>query len=233
MYKINNESTYNIKSLVCKVDRWIPDRNIGTTIDASTFQSTHTGDGTTKVFAIPYDIARSNSLTVTVGGVTTLTQTTRNLNAGTELSIGDSSTVSAGDTADATNTLTNTEPFTYQTEFMTNTTADSTDTLCDNSNTKSSVNLTQLQLSFNTAPVNGSAIVITLKKTTFGKNLTTKFDDGAGDETTFDGDGTVFTNDLVTFDRKTEQSTQVMMQRSSITDRITHISKQRKLLRTA
>ena len=72
-----------------------------------------------------------------------------------------------------------------------------------------------------------------LKKTTFGKNLTTKFDDGAGDETTFDGDGTVFTNDLVTFDRKTEQSTQVMMQRSSITDRITHISKQRKLLRTA
>ena len=105
--------------------------------------------------------------------------------------------------------------------------------MCDNSNTKSSVNLTQLQLSFNTAPVNGSAIVITLKKTTFGKNLTTKFDDGAGDETTFDGDGTVFTNDLVTFDRKTEQSTQVMMQRSSITDRITHISKQRKLLRTA
>ena len=233
LYKIKNESTYDIQSLVCKVDRWITDRNIGTTIDASTYRSTHTGDGSTRVFAIPYDIARSNSLTVTVGGVTTLTQTTRDLNAGTELSIGDSSTVSAGDTADATNTLTNTEPFTYQTEFMTNTTADSTDTLCDNSNTKSSVNLTQLQLSFNTAPVSGSAIVITLNKTTFGKNLTTIFDDGAGDETTFDGDGTVFTNDLVTLDRKAEQSTQLLMQRSSITDRITHISKQRKLLRTA
>ena len=73
---------------------------------------------------------------------------------------------------------------------------------------------------------------ITLKPTTFGLNTTTTFDDGAGVETTFDTDGTVFTNDLVTFDRKNVQNTQIIMQRSSITDRITHVSKQRELVRT-
>ena len=178
------------------------------------------------------NVVQSNSLKVTVGGIDTDTQTTRNIRADTTTIYGDSSTVGGLDTADTTNTQTNTQSFTFQAEFITNTTADTSDTLSDNGLALADTNLTSKELAFNTAPVNGSSIVITLKPTTFGLNTTTTFDDGAGVETTFDTDGTVFTNDLVTFDRKNVQNTQIIMQRSSITDRITHVSKQRELVRT-
>ena len=232
LYKIKNQSSYDLKSLSGLIDRWEVDKNIGTTIDAGPYVSTHTGDGSTRKFAIPYDVARSNSLKVTVGGIETDTQTTRNIRADTTTIYGDSSTVGGLDTADTTNTQTNTQSFTFQAEFITNTTADTSDTLSDNGLALADTNLTSKELAFNTAPVNGSSIVITLKPTTFGLNTTTTFDDGAGVETTFDTDGTVFTNDLVTFDRKNVQNTQIIMQRSSITDRITHVSKQRELVRT-
>lgn len=50
--------------------------------------------------------------------------------------------------------------------------------------------------------------------------------------TTFDDNGTRFIKRLVTFDRKTPQDAQLMFNRTAITDRITHISRQRELVRT-
>ena len=50
--------------------------------------------------------------------------------------------------------------------------------------------------------------------------------------TTFDVDGTRFHNLGVTFDRNTPKDTQLLMQRRSVTDRITHVSNQSELVRT-
>ena len=55
----------------------------------------------------------------------------------------------------------------------------------------------------------------------------------AGDSvTTFDGDGTRFLNLGITFDRGSPKDIQLLMQRQSITDRITHVSRQHELVRT-
>ena len=83
----------------------------------------------------------------------------------------------------------------------------------------------------NTAPVSGAVITIATKPTTFtgGAECTLDADSVV---TTFDGDGTRFHNIGLTFDRNNPKDIQLLMQRQSITDRITHVSRQRELVRT-
>ena len=50
--------------------------------------------------------------------------------------------------------------------------------------------------------------------------------------TTFDARGTRFIGPEITFDRKMNPEWQLMFSKSSITDGITHVSKQRELVRT-
>ena len=84
---------------------------------------------------------------------------------------------------------------------------------------------------FDTAPAVGADIAITLKPTTFNGGSQTLFDNDDSTGMTFDTNGTRFISEPVTFDKNVPNSTQLLMQRRSITDRITHVSNQRDLTR--
>ena len=90
------------------------------------------------------------------------------------------------------------------------------------------------QIVFDTPPINGSTINVKLQPTTFGKRVVTTFDgvDTTDGNTTFDNNGTRFTQEEVTFDRKINPSFQLMFSKSANTDGITHISKEPKLVRS-
>tara|TARA_B100001057_G_scaffold359921_1_gene362189 strand:+ start:2421 stop:3878 length:1458 start_codon:yes stop_codon:yes gene_type:complete len=168
LYRIKNESTYDIRALPISFDRWILDHNLGTTFDDTTASVSYTGDGSTVTFEGPKSVATDNALIFTVNG----------------------------------QRLANSE-FTA---------------------TGSSIEV-------NTAPVDGASIVIALKPTTFTGGAECTFD-SSSTVTTLDGDGTRFINLGPTFDRNKPTDIQLLMQRGSVTDRITHVSKQRELVRT-
>ena len=87
---------------------------------------------------------------------------------------------------------------------------------------------TNPQITFDTAPANGTSIVIKMKHTTFGNLVVTTFDASSTD-TTFDDDGTRFIGEEVTFDVTIDTQQQLMFSKSAITDNITHVSKHREL----
>ena len=78
---------------------------------------------------------------------------------------------------------------------------------------------------------NGAEITITLKPTTFNGGSQTLFDNDDSTGTTFDANGTRFISKGITFDRHHPTTSQLLMQRRSVTDRITHVSNQRDLTR--
>ena len=78
-------------------------------------------------------------------------------------------------------------------------------------------------------PPTADTTLFTADDTDYITNTLTVFDDAT---TFFDGDGTRFLKTRATFDRGTPQDAQILMQRTAITDRITHISRQRELVRT-
>ena len=84
---------------------------------------------------------------------------------------------------------------------------------------------------FNTSgyPPTADTTLYTADNTDYITNSLTVFDNAT---TTFDDDGTRFIKGTVTFDRKSPNDAQMLMQRTAITDRITHISRQRELVRT-
>lgn len=84
---------------------------------------------------------------------------------------------------------------------------------------------------FNTSgyPPTADTTLYTADNTDYITNTLTVFDNST---TTFDGDGTRFLKGTVTFDRRTPQDAQLLFNRTAVTDRITHISRQRELVRT-
>jgi len=78
-------------------------------------------------------------------------------------------------------------------------------------------------------PPTADTTLFTADDTDYVTNTLTVFDNST---TFFDGDGTRFLKSRITFDRGTPQDAQLLMQRTAITDRITHISRQRELVRT-
>ena len=190
LYRIKNESNYDIKTLPIEFDRWIIDNNIGTSFDDTNNTVTATGDGSNVVFDSPNFVASNNALIVTVNG-----QRLKN------------------------------------TEFTSSPRADTLSILTDNSSLTADINTTGDSIVLNTAPLSGATVVIALKPTTFTGGAECTFDVGST-VTTFDVDGTRFHNLGVTFDRNTTKDTQLLMQRRSVTDRITHVSNQSELVRT-
>ena len=190
LYRIKNESNYDIKTLPIEFDRWIIDNNIGTSFDDTSNTVTATGDGSNVVFDSPNFVASNNALIVTVNG-----QRLKN------------------------------------TEFTSSPRADTLSILTDNSSLTADINTTGDSIVLNTAPLSGATVVIALKPTTFTGGAECTFDVGST-VTTFDVDGTRFHNLGVTFDRNTPKDTQLLMQRRSVTDRITHVSNQSELVRT-
>ena len=85
--------------------------------------------------------------------------------------------------------------------------------------------------SFNTSgyPPTADTTLFTSDDQDYVTNTLTVFDAAT---TTFDNDGTRFFKKIVTFDKKVPADSQIIMQRDAITDRITHISRQRELVRT-
>ena len=78
-------------------------------------------------------------------------------------------------------------------------------------------------------PPTADTTLFTADDTGYVTNTLTVFDAGT---TTFDADGTRFFKKSVSFDKKVPVDSQLIMQRDSITDRITHVSRQRELVRT-
>lgn len=83
------------------------------------------------------------------------------------------------------------------------------------------------QITFDSAPADGTSVVIKMQNTTFGNLVDTTFT-----STTFDSDGTRFIGEAVFFDTKDNNQQQLYFTKSSVTDNITHISKHRELVRT-
>ena len=83
------------------------------------------------------------------------------------------------------------------------------------------------QITFDSAPADGTSVVIKMQNTTFGNLVDTTFT-----STTFDSDGTRFIGEAVFFDKKDNNQQQLYFTKSSVTDNITHISKHRELVRT-
>ena len=219
LYRLQNEITYDLKKLHIDVDRWLLDNNVGTTFD-DLDTLTHTGDGSTAVFSIPSRVARKNNLLITVDNV--------GIN---------------------------------EADITLSTTADTIAETSDISGLLANDELSSTQIEFDVAPINGAIISIRLKPTTFEKQVVTTFDedvdvltadsDGKTSDTTdriddttipasaikpkittFDARGTRFIGPEITFDRKMNPEWQLMFSKSSITDGITHVSKQRELVRT-
>jgi hypothetical protein len=190
LYRIKNESTYDIRSLPIRFDRWILDNNLGSTFDNTNTIVSHTSDGSTVVFDSPNFVASNNALIVTVNG-----QRLKN------------------------------------TEFTSSPRADTLSINTDTSSLTADIITTGDSIVLNTAPVSGAVITIATKPTTFtgGAECTLDADSVV---TTFDGDGTRFHNIGLTFDCNNPKDIQLLMQRQSITDRITHVSRQRELVRT-
>ena len=114
-------------------------------------------------------------------------------------------------------------------------------------------------LTFTTAPINGSSITFKRKKTTFGVNDRVTFDkpnpgvsiitadnneiradDGNFDttcvptvETTFDDKGTTFSSQPITFDQRRPENTQLAFSRENVMDGINNTSNHRDLIRKA
>ena len=194
LYRLKNESTYDLKGLEVIFDRWIIDNNIGTSFDDATKSVSHTGDGSTVLFTGPAttDVGGASNIKVTIGGV----RQDNNL-------------------------------------FVIHPKASTTQFTADDSTLDHTVDLfaTGDNIVFDTAPASGADIVIALKPTTFNGGTQTLFDNDDSTGTTFDSNGTRFISNPVTFDRNVPNSSQLLMQRRSITDRITHVSNQRDLTR--
>ena len=194
LYRVKNESTYDIKSLSMTFDRWIIDNNIGTSFDNTTLSVTHTGDGSTMSFEGPStsDVGGASNIKVTIGGV-------RQDNS----------------------------------VFVIHPKASTTQFTADDSTLDHTVDLfaTGDNIVFDSPPANGAEISITLKPTTFNGGSQTLFDNDDSTGTTFDANGTRFISRGVTFDRHDPTTSQLLMQRRSVTDRITHVSNQRDLTR--
>lgn len=116
-------------------------------------------------------------------------------------------------------------------EYAIRTTADCTSETADGGSILVNDSCSQNQVVFADAPQNGSQINIRLKPTSFGNLVVTTFDDSTV-ATTFDGNGTRFIGETVTFDRKQNPQQQLMFPKASNTDQITHVSKHRELVRT-
>lgn len=216
LYRINKEQTFDLSRIFFEIDRLYITSNTGTTIDVSRPIDTYQGDGSTRSFVLSKYIAFPKNVIVTVDGI----------RVNTHGNVGDSTSVDVELYTISSDPSTHVTTLTFTSDYG--------------------------------APADGSVITFQRKKTTIGLSETTTFDKGSyrpeitcdnstiladttqhttdsisSIETTFDGNGTVFNTQPVTFDQKQPADSQVIMQRSNIMDQINNISKQRELIRTA
>jgi len=205
LYKIKNESSFDFKKMSVEIDRFYINKHNGTTIDDVRIEQTETGDGSTKNFVLDQNVTTSKGVLVTIDSVG-VDASAYNI---TELPVKSDFKFLTADKTPASDILA---------------TSDNTYYTADLDNSK-----TQTVLTFNTAPSNGSQIKFKRKRTTFGLREFASFDTAT---TTFDGGGTRFNTQPITFDNKQPEDTQLLMLRSDIMDNIIHTSKQRELIRT-
>ena len=200
LYRINNESQFDFKNVPVLIDRFYVTKHNGTTIDNVRTPQNATGDGVTKVFSLDQGVTKSNNVLVTLDGV------------GVDASLYSITAI----------------PTTAQNQQhsadKTTLTADSNKLTADLNKSKNTHELT-----FDTAPANGTAIVFKRKKTTFGLKEFVTLDTNT---TSFDEKGTRFNVQPLTFDNKQPEDTQLLLLRSDVMDNVIHVSKQRELIRT-
>ena len=202
VYKLKNETAFDLQKVYFQIDRLYVSKHTGTTIDQTRTLGTATGDGNQTAFTIPQAVTEPKHIQVTIDGV-------------------------------SVNTVDQTGNALYTVSGTT--------------------------LTFNNAPVNGSAINFKRKKTTFGVNDGVTFDapnpgvsiitadsneiradEGNFDttcvptvETTFDNKGTTFSSQPITFDQVRPENTQLAFSRENVMDGINNTSKHRDLIRKA
>ena len=227
LYRIKNESTYDIRSLPIEFDRWILDNNLGTTFDDTNTSVTSTGDGSTVIFDSPNFVAGDNALIVTVSGqrlkASEFTSSPRadTLSIRTDVTAITSDISTTGDSivlntapADGASVVITLKPTTFTGGAECTFDVDTVLTSRDRASTELTT-ADDTSVLADSDPTDSDLVAV------------------ASDSiTTFDGDGTRFINLGVTFDRNFPKDIQLLMQRRSVTDRITHVSDQSELVRT-
>lgn len=227
LYRIKNESTYDIRSLPIEFDRWVIDNNIGTSFDGTNNSVIAVGDGSTVLFDGPKSVATNNALIVTVNGQrltnTEFTSSPRadTLSIRTDVTAITSDISTTGDSivlntapADGASVVITLKPTTFTGGAECTFDVDTVLTNRDRASTEL-ITADDTSVLADSDPTDSDLVAV------------------ASDSiTTFDGDGTRFLNLGVTFDRGTILDKQLLMQRRSVTDRITHVSDQPELVRT-
>ena len=223
LYRLKNEINYDPKQLDIDIDRLIIDDNLGTTFNDLS-RITYTGDGSTTIFTSPYRVTKPNHLIITVDGlgvtdfnmIGDITTDTPHISSDTELYSTNNDSPSnpqiSFNHAPINGSTINVklQPTTFGKRVVT--TFDTSITATTDTNLVKS----------------DESIILT-----DGLNFPLRVGaDDADEHTTFDNNGTKFTQEEVTFDRKIEPAYQLMFSKSANTDGITHISKEPKLVRT-
>ena len=147
LFKIKNETTFDLKKVPVVIDRFYVTKHNGTTIDENRISQTATGDGSTKDFVLTQRVTTSKSVLVTIDGVGL-----------------DASQYSITETPTS-------ELYIDIRADRTSYTADGTVYTAD-----LKWNATNTVLTFNNAPADGKNIVFKRKKTTFGMKEFVSFD---------------------------------------------------------
>jgi hypothetical protein len=221
LFKLENEQNFDLGSVFFQIDRLYIDKHKGTTIDETRTTATFVADGNTTSYILPQRVTLPKHVQVTIDGV-------------------------------SMNTVDNNGNPNYTVEPI-NDSSEQDSAGADSTALYSSI------LTFTIAPKSGSTITFQRKKTTFGVNDYVTFDkpDEAlpkitadtidisadadlydtsyygGVETTFDGQGTTFFSQIITFDQKTPEDTQLLFARENVMEGINNTSKHRDLIRKA
>jgi len=230
VYKLKNETSFDLQKVYFQIDRLYVSNHTGTTIDATRTLGTATGDGNQTAFTIPQAVTQPKNIQVTIDGVSVNTVD----QSGTAVY-----TVS-GTTLTFTNAPANGSAITFKrkkttfgindrvtfdrpNEEIPKVTADTTEFTADISNdtVRASSDRDRADTSDYTADHESGPN--TLYDTTYAVTV----------ETTFDSKGTTFSSQPITFDQVRPENTQLAFSRENVMDGINNTSKHRDLIRKA
>ena len=224
LYKIANESTFDLSSLHFEIDRLYISKHLGTTIDATRTQITSIGDGSTTTFVLPQRVTQPKHVQVIINGVGVNTHD----NSGNELYTVDpidDSTLQDSASADSSALYSSLLTFTSTHG------APADGAVITFKRKKTTFGLFEY-CTFDKP--NESLATITADTTEVSADVTyyeTSYIPSV--ETTFDARGTRFHTQPFTLDQKQPEDSQVIFSRENVMDGVNNTSKHRDLIRKA
>ena len=230
VYKLKNETSFDLQKVYFQIDRLYVSNHTGTTIDATRTLGTATGDGNQTAFTIPQAVTQPKNIQVTIDGVSvnTIDQsgTAVYTVSGTTLTFTNAPANGSAITFKRKKTtfgINDRVTFDRPNEEIPKVTADTTEFTADISNdtVRASSDRDRADTSDYTADHESGPN--TLYDTTYAVTV----------ETTFDSKGTTFSSQPITFDQVRPENTQLAFSRENVMDGINNTSKHRDLIRKA